>query len=193
MAEETTRQFINRRRKELTFQISALRGQLAPREQELADLNRMEAALTIAGGAPPPASTGLVDNLNPISGTSVSYVDAFQKFLEPAQLTIKDMILQALGNHFHAGATPSELSDYMKSAYGREVDRNSISPQLARLREEGLVQNTNALNESGRWKVSVRGSIVDAVNEVQEKNLNALSSSPRARRWYGPGLDPDKE
>jgi hypothetical protein len=59
MAEETTRQFINRRKRELTFQISALRGQLGSKGEELAELNRTEAALTIAGSAPTPHRTTL--------------------------------------------------------------------------------------------------------------------------------------
>jgi hypothetical protein len=54
MAEETTRQFINRRKRELTFQIPASRGQLGSKEEELAELNRAEAALTVAGSAPTP-------------------------------------------------------------------------------------------------------------------------------------------
>jgi hypothetical protein len=108
MAEETTRQFINRRKRELTFQISALRGQLGSKEEELAELNRMEAALTIAGSAPTPAVAktdkkscqkwdcshlrhskcrpkGATEvNLPPLSPTSVRYLDEMSS---PYQLT----------------------------------------------------------------------------------------------------------
>ena len=76
----------------------------------------------------------------------------------------------------------------MRTAYGRDVDRNSISPQLARLRDEGLVQNTNAL--SGKWEIVLRGTLEEAAAEIERKTLNALTSnnltsSPRAKRWYG--------
>jgi DNA-binding transcriptional ArsR family regulator len=90
-------------------------------------------------------------------------------------LTIKEMVLNALRDHFHAGATPSELREYFRMVYSKDIDRNSISPQLARLREEGLVENDNAL--SGKWKLSVRASILDAIAETERKNVNALASS----------------
>jgi hypothetical protein len=127
MAEETTRQFINRRKRELTFQISALRGQLGSKGEELAELNRTEAALTIAGSAPTPAPNDPL--LAAIGGSELpnSYSEPLQKFLDQPALTIKEMILEGLTHHFRDGATPSELRDYTQFAHRRDVDRNSIS------------------------------------------------------------------
>jgi hypothetical protein len=71
----------------------------------------------------------------------------------------------------------------MRNAYGRDVDRNSISPQLTRLRDEGLVQNTNAL--TGKWEIVLRGTLEEAAAEIERKNVNALTPNPRAKRWYG--------
>jgi len=64
------------------------------------------------------------------------------------------MTLGALRDHFQHGATPTELSDYMKSAYGKEVDRNSISPQLSRLKEEGMVE----VLSNGKWELTRQGT-----------------------------------
>jgi hypothetical protein len=93
MAEESTRQFINRRKRELTFQISALRGQLGSKEEELAELNRAEAALAVAGSAPTPAPNDPL--LAAIGGSELpnSYSELLKKFLDQPALTIKEMIL----------------------------------------------------------------------------------------------------
>jgi DNA-binding transcriptional ArsR family regulator len=175
--------YLRRRERELIQQTAALRGLLAPKEKELTDVRQAMNAI----GLPP----SYVDELRPFldgDQDEPAYVynseedtTALQALAE--SLTIKEMILRALNDHFHQGATPSELSEYMRTAYRRDIDRNSISPQLARLREEGLVQNTNAL--SGKWEIVLRGTITDAITETEKQNLNALASSPRSRRWYG--------
>lgn len=48
MDNETLAQFLDRRERELTAQVSALRGQLEPRESELAEIQKMK--LLMAGG-----------------------------------------------------------------------------------------------------------------------------------------------
>jgi DNA-binding transcriptional ArsR family regulator len=133
---ETLAQYLDRRKKELKSQISALRGQLDPREAELAQIEKMEELLAIAPAA------GLTDLA---SGAQLGPSDV------QVEMTIKEMILSALRDHFiENGASPTDLRDYMRSAYDRDVDRNSISPQLSRLREEGMVDMLN----SGKWKLS---------------------------------------
>ena len=178
--EEDLATFALRRKKELEAQISALRGLLVPKEAELDQINQVIATLghnkkqepsesdfTDGQQVDPPHAATLPKSVT-INGYAV-------------HLTIKEMILSALRDHFHEGATPSELSEYFRMVYSKDVDRNSISPQLARLREEGLVENINAL--SGKWQiVGLRGTIANAIAETEKKNLNALASPRRPSR-----------
>jgi len=75
----------------------------------------------------------------------------------PPTMTIKQMIMAALRDHFHNGASPTELRDYMRAVYAKDVDRNSISPQLTRLREQGAVD----MLTDGKWKISKMGRMYD--------------------------------
>jgi len=183
MDEEPLADYLKRRERELIQQTAALRGLLTPKEQQLAEVRQALQAIGV--------QQSYVEELKPFLDQTQSATPSLGILNEP--LTIKEMILRALNDHFHEGATPSELSEYMRAAYRREVDRNSISP-LARLREERLVQNTNAL--SGKWQLALRGTITEAIAETEKQNLNAplssnaLASSPRAKRWYG---DPPKK
>lgn len=206
---ETLADFLKRRERELIQQTAALRGMLIPKEQELAAVHQAMQAVGVersyadalrpfldapanpfltAGSAPTnpflaagsaPTNPFLAAGFTAPPPPWVTDKAAELKALADG-LTIKEMILRALNEHFHLGATPSELSDYMRTAYGREVDRNSISPQLARLREEGLVHNTNALN--GKWEIVLRGNLEASAAEIERKNINALASAPRVSR-----------
>ena len=149
--DEALPDYLKRRERELVQQTAALRGMLAPKEKELAEVRQAMQAV----------------------GIQRSYADELRPFLDQDQqnpygilnqnpytplpllsqsMTIKEMILRALNDHFREGATPSELRDYMSTAYGREIDRNSISPQLARLREEGVIMQSNHPSD-GKWRL----------------------------------------
>jgi hypothetical protein len=51
-------------------------------------------------------------------------------------LTLKALVLRALAEHFVEGATAHELLEYFETAYARSVARESLSPQLSRLKDE---------------------------------------------------------
>jgi len=91
----------------------------------------------------------------PVSGVSPSN----------EKLTIKAMILTALSAHFHDGATPAELRTFIKDVFGREIDRTSMSPQLARLREEGAVEQSDT-----KWRLSERERQRGVANYLQSQN-----------------------
>lgn len=86
---------------------------------------------------------------------------AMQVKKDIAGFTIKQMILSALKDHFHDGATPTDLRDYMKNAYERDIDRNSISPQLARLREEGAVRQ-QPHPDGEKWHLTPKARLQEA-------------------------------
>jgi hypothetical protein len=177
--EEPLADYLKRRERELTQQTAALRGMLLPKEKQLEEIRQAMKAIGI--------QPGYVEQLLPFldqSGAKVGVLnqstneDPYVGVLKTGeQLTIKEMIMGALNHHFQQGATPSELSEYMRTAYGREIDRNSVSPQLARLREEGLVENTNALN--GKWMLTLRADLTRTLENIDQVH------SERSRRWYG--------
>src|SRR5579862_294956 len=105
IAGETLGGFLTRRREELEAQISALRGQLTPREEELAQINKIRALIADATAA------GLVDNASKavIGPTVVDVPDTLLINNVEVKLTIKGMILNALRDHFDSGATPTQL------------------------------------------------------------------------------------
>jgi hypothetical protein len=195
LSEEPLADYLKRRERELVQQTAAIRGLLAPKEKQLEEIRQAMKAigikpsyveqlmpfLDLAGDSRPMHGVLNSPQTTPINGILNAAPFPWEpgnplaQLVEP--LTIKEMILHALNDHFHQGATPSELRDYMRTAYSRDVDRNSISPQLARLREEGLVQNTNAL--SGKWELALRGTVAAAADEIEKRNLNALDSSPK--------------
>lgn len=164
--EESVGDFLQRRERELIQQTAALRGALVPKEAELAKVRQAMEALGIAPNG------GILGSLTLAAGmlSNASSPDHLPGGFHPqgntplpllaGSMTIKEMIMNALTDHFQNGATPSELRDYMRNAYGREIDRNSIGPQLARLREEGAVEaakfNEGKPDEGatvGKWRL----------------------------------------
>ncbi|PCJ68820.1 MAG: hypothetical protein COA62_13390 [Rhodobiaceae bacterium] len=63
-------------------------------------------------------------------------------------MTLKDLIKKALKEQFPEGATANELVDFFENAWDREVQRTSLSPQLSRLKDEGVV-----VLEDNRWRL----------------------------------------
>ena len=168
--DEPIANLLQRRERELVQRIYAIKEILLPAERELADVRKAMSALQIPHDEPPALSalgkalTGdYVSSLMPflekntgnaLTGGALSALGALQA---QTDLTIKQMILNALRDHFVDGATPTELSDYFRTAYGKVVHRNSISPQLARLREEGSVEQPPGLLNEGKWKITRAG------------------------------------
>lgn len=187
MAEETTQQFLARRKKELLAQISALKGQLAPKEAELAQITKFEASQMFTEtpiGVPYEdgnalaalsTSTAIFDALGPdktnalvraseamkLTSSSISAALAESSksvtlagsamseaisqamgntaSLRFAHMTIKQMIVQALLDHFPKGATAADIREYIRDGYGRTVDPSSLRPQMHRLKSNAVL------------------------------------------------------
>jgi hypothetical protein len=206
MAEETTAEFILRRHAELSAQISALKGQLGPKEAELEQLEKMLDLM------------GLVENRrNALTG---EYVSALRPFLDSpganalvagagsalsqlaaaadySRMTIKQAVVQALIDHFPKGARTTELREFMKSGYGKEVEQSSLRPQLHRLKADGVLSFDP---ENQTWNLHPRKRVLytmynhptsrAAMKELQDDPL-AVENSPdpdetesRGDRWY---------
>ncbi len=147
--EDTTSQFFERREKELVAQISALRGQLGPKEAELSQIQRMKASLTIAD-----------DNSNALAQLGVSvpgYTNALARFIGGppippyASMTIKELTVQALLDHFPNGGTAAEIRDFIRDAYNRVIEPSSLRPQMHRLKGDSKLEHDPATDT---WNLS---------------------------------------
>jgi hypothetical protein len=63
---------------------------------------------------------------------------------------MKQLAVRALQDHFPYGATANQLLALFKSAYGREIPRESLSPQLSRLKEDKII-----VLEGKLWKIAL--------------------------------------
>lgn len=185
MADETIHAFLGRRERELKHRIAALRGQLDPMERELVEVQKAMALLAVSVGVnrqnPARARTATLSanqQIPPFTSTAslagaaaVGFAGEIQGRpkavpTELAQrfagMTIKQLVIQALSDHFLAGATPTQIREFIHDAYGREIDANSLRPQLARMKADGSIEQ-NPNNDT--WMLS--------------------KTEMRRMRWYG--------
>jgi hypothetical protein len=179
---ETLYEYVQRREGELVAKIAATRGDLEALELELAhvksarrqignlpDFGRTPLAEANEGrdhplDAEPPVE--VVVDPDAVSGPHVhshiaelSDADArshTHRFILETKNppTIKDLILKALWNGFReTGATQAQLRQFIRDAYGREVDRTSMSPQIARLRDEKLLKQKGG---EDNWRLTLK-------------------------------------
>jgi len=127
--------------------ITSLHAQLVPLERELMEVRLAKAALKKGQQEPeqqqfflghlPNKNLGIdsVDKIN--SNKLLPEIDRKSPYIH---LTIKDLIKKALEEFFIEGATANELLDLFSNAWGRtDIARTSLSPQLSRLRKEGVL------------------------------------------------------
>lgn len=108
--------------------ISDLRAQIGPLLKELDDIQRARTAVT----SPPPIQA------NPLR------VEVIRELTEADRLrimTLKQLVVKALAEAFPGGATALQLLAHFK-AWGRDIARTSLSPQLSRLKDEGVIERS---------------------------------------------------
>jgi hypothetical protein len=54
-------------------------------------------------------------------------------------VTMKQLIMKALTEHFQSGATAKQFREFFRDAWARNIDRASLSPQLSRLRSDKII------------------------------------------------------
>lgn len=169
------RSFLEKREIELLDSMQRIRGEitrqqmlLVPLEAELSEIRRCKASIGIA--AQPAGGIGAVRfayvGTGGIGGHILN-VDTLPRFETTAtvpasgvvaydDLTLKQLILKALIQHFpQNGATRSDLVAFFRAAWGREVQPNSLSPQLSRLASEGMIMYRD---EDHRWELTSDGA-----------------------------------
>lgn len=89
-------------------------------------------------------------------------------------LSLKQLIVKALSEHLRDGATANEMLDFFAMHWGREIMRTSLSPQLSRLKENGIVELRGKVwhldrNEKGEAEASPdAGGSANPLNENQD-------------------------
>jgi hypothetical protein len=126
----------------LRAQIALIRDRLTQKETELIQINRALAAIgdteTFAEICKPQARPeGLLLREDALRQLAITIRDT-----QPSSLKIKELLALAFIEHFQQGASPAELKEKIQAAYGRDIDPGSIRPNLARLREDGVVMRS---------------------------------------------------
>jgi hypothetical protein len=157
---ESLREFLDRRERELLVELAPAENQLLAIRAELIEIRRAKASLeesakklaeALRGSSVVDPAPGALDTLTPfgIGGLLGVPLPLRQATLDE-RLSIKQMILKVLEQEVkfrRYGATASEIRESIKDEFGREIEGTSLSPQLSRLREDGLVD----VHEN-RWK-----------------------------------------
>lgn len=146
--EENLFAFLNRREQELTHKASALRSQLEFVENELAYVKKAKAATVISASAdqqiPAPTQSASFLGVGAVGAAAALQPEvtaALQPKVTPsfAEMTIKQLVVQALLDHYHGGATLADLRKFIHNAYERSIEQSSLRPQMHRLKAQGIV------------------------------------------------------
>lgn len=128
-----------------------VRAQIAKMQSELRELQSAKRAINGAAGG---------KDASPPSG---------------GKATIKDKIRDVLAEHTNGG-TSDDIIKWVKSSFGTEVPRTSMSPQLSRLKSEGVVTLNNSTNV---WQLAEHASKRD-LGFLPEENSATDEGSPVA-------------
>jgi hypothetical protein len=96
---------------------------------------------------PPPNLSGLETLAALATARSIAQNDLCSGMTDPSErtpsryalLTMKQLIVKVLAEHFTQGATAREMLDFFRDAWGRDIERQNLSPQLSRLYRDGIV------------------------------------------------------
>jgi hypothetical protein len=153
------REYLEKREPELLSELAALYAETKRKEAELAEVRR--AKVSIGMLAPWHADPELT--------RFAAVEDLAQSLASPgvrlrssppspyAHLTMKQLVMRALGEHLRSGATRRELIDFFRDAWGREIEPASLSPQLSRLMNEGMIVYRD---EDHRWILTADGTVL---------------------------------
>ena len=171
--------YLARRERELVHELAALRSEIASKEIELAHVQRAKGTIDNLGGEDkarfgvPEKITGVMNVTeapDTFSGTGIVSAPLLDGPLTPSEIvaqgalkhaerlaamTIKELVLKTLRDHFREGATTAQIREFIRDAYGRVIDPNSLRPQLSRLASEALIQRDP---NTEFWKLSEQRS-----------------------------------
>jgi hypothetical protein len=186
MTDETLYAFLARRDRELTHQIAALKGQiaqltgqLAQRERELDKVRKTSSDFVEIESADPVERHRGYVRLGELGG-SAGTPALSERY---AEMTIKELVIQALLDHYTNGATTIEIRDFIQDAYGRDIMPSSLRPQMHRLKADGILSQDPTADKwnftkgkRGRYKMYDHPSSRKALKELRDEPPEGLSS-----------------
>lgn len=155
-APETLADFIRRRRREISEAKADLEAELAMLDAETAQLNLAAQAAGIVAVDVVPADAGL-------TGDPPIRIRVRRRI--PSEKTIKDAVIEIL-RETGRGMEASEILPAVNARLGTEYPRTSLSPQLSRLKDDGLLQRNGTL-----W------SLLHQTPKMNEASAQAEASS----------------
>ena len=214
MAEENLYEFLIRRERELEHQISALRGQielmrgnLAQRVLELEQIKNFRASKPspVDGAFPWTNSNATFGNAVDVPALAAlaaqNATGSFETLLalkaaETAhyqKMTIKELVIQALIDHFPNGGTANNIRDFIHNGYGRTIEPASLRPQMHRLKADMIL----TLDANDVWNLDPRKRVLygmynhptsrAAMKELQtdEPDENTMLKVGSSERYVG--------
>jgi hypothetical protein len=176
-----------------------MRAHLARIDAELAEIEKAERALPPVFGTFADAPNTL-DNILPANHNALFEVPfpgavPFPGLLGQAVhdsfagMTIKQLVRRALRDNHPNGMIAMALRDYIRNNYGRDVEPNSLRPQLARLKAAGWI-----LQSGDVWLLSPAGLLYDHPTSMNEKDeppeQSATPEMSDATRRLLAGIEP---
>ncbi|WP_324751928.1 hypothetical protein [Roseovarius sp. Pro17] len=172
---DSVHEFLLQAVKRLQREIDKHEATIAPLRKDLEDARRALAAIEVAGSTSPSKTQSLESQ-----GEASSAVPSL------SGLTMKELTIKALSEHYKNGATAAQLIEYFASEWGRtDILRSSFSPQLSRLKNEGAVKLVGKTWHLQREEVK-ENEPPEGGSEIEE----AATSSYQAGRMTMPGFSP---
>lgn len=72
-------------------------------------------------------------------------------------MTMKQLVLKALFQHFPDGTTSRQLREFIRDGLGRDIERENLSPQMSRLKAEGSIEQDEVTK---KWRLTTQGSLI---------------------------------
>jgi len=91
----------------------------------------------------------------------------------PQHLTMKELVIKALTEHFRDGASAKQLREFFRDGWGRDIPRENLSPQLTRLYRDKIVGR----REPDMWYLLPANS-----GTAKESPRNSLNKPEKKRR-----------
>jgi hypothetical protein len=141
---KSVRQLLDDAEADILMRMDPVRKELNILERELADVRKAKNAINSEGS---PSTVVRIVGVGDMRRTTLvqNFGGGEARELAPppspyAKLTMKQLVRKALDEHFTNGATANELLDFFRNAWGRhDIVRTSLSPQLSRLKQDGVV------------------------------------------------------
>ncbi len=139
---ESLADFLERRERELTAELAAIRGQIPPRQAELGQIRKIRSLLATArefGLKDEAGGSLLTTPSEQILRSVFTQIDCRLPAGRYEKMTIKELAMQALIDNFPEGATLAQIRDFIRDAYGRTIEPSSLRPQMHRLKVDQIL------------------------------------------------------